>query len=115
MNEFNQERLQERIKIIISTLIVQKEIKNPSLSPFISVSDVHLSKDRSYATIYISSFVKDAVMEKSIIALEKAKGFIQSRISKTLNLRNTPRLNFVIDNSYADAEKINKLIDELNE
>lgn len=114
-SNFNQERLCQRIKECISMIIVQGEIKNPHLSTFVSVSEVSLSKDKSYATIYISSFVSDNKLEQSCNALQKSSSFIQAKLSKVLKTRNTPRLLFRVDTSYRDSEEVNRLIESLNE
>ncbi len=114
-SNFNHQRLEERIREAISTMIVQNKIKNHHLSSFLSVSEVRLSKDKSYATVYISSFISDAKLEESCSALKQSSSYIQRRLASILKTRNTPRLDFKIDTSYKDGEKVNRLIDSLNE
>ena len=94
-------------------MIVTKEIKHHLLSPFVSVSAVAVSKDKAYATVWISSFVEDNKLEQSVTALQSAAGFIQQRLGTLLKTRNTPRLTFKADTSIRDAEAINKIIDDL--
>ena len=113
MSEFSQERLESRIKEIISTLIVTGQIKNHNLSTFTSVTEVRLAEDNANATVYVSSLLSDGSLEKSVNALNGAAAFIQSRISKNLKTKNTPRLTFKADRSYREGERINSIIDGL--
>ena len=111
MSEFSQQRLEHRIMEAIGSLIVSGAIKNPHLSPFTSVTRVELSPDNASATVYISS-VPDNRIDPSVKALDSAKGFIQGRIAQILKTRNTPVLSFRRDDSYREAERVNRLIDE---
>ncbi|NCB00714.1 MAG: 30S ribosome-binding factor RbfA [Spirochaetia bacterium] len=108
------ERLAQRIQEAIGMMIVTKEIKHPLLSPFVSVSEVILSKDKAYATVYITSFVEDAQLIKSVDALQHSAGYIQSRLGKILTTRNTPQLTFKVDNSIAEQKRMSDLIDSLD-
>ena len=111
MSEFSQKRLENRIMEAVGSLIVSCAIKNPHLSPFTSVTRVELSPDNASATVYVSS-VPDNRIDPSVKALESAKGVIQGRIAQILKTRNTPVLTFRRDDSYREAERINRLIDE---
>ena len=111
MSEFSQKRLEHRIQEAIGQLIVSGAIKNPHLSPFTSVTRVELAPDNASATVYVSA-VPDNRIDPSVKALESARGFIQHRLSLVLKTKNTPRLSFVRDDSYREAERINHLIDE---
>lgn len=112
MSEFSKKRLESRIVGIISTLILQGQIKNPNLSTLTSITDVELSSDNSHAVVYVSSVLGDSSLEKSIKALQGASAFIQSRIAQNLKTRNTPVLVFKADRSFREGERINSLISE---
>ncbi len=109
------ERLAQRIQEAIGMLIITKEIKHPQLSEFVSVSEVVLSKDKAYATVYITSFVEDNTLQKSVDALQHSAGYIQNRLGKILTTRNTPQLTFKIDNSIAEQKRMSDLIDSLHD
>ncbi len=113
MSQFSQKRIESKIQEAISTLIVRGDIKNHNVSTFCSVSRIDLSHDNAYATIYITSVLEDGSLEKSVDGLQKAAGYIQGRLAKFLNTRNTPKLTFKADNTYKDAQKVNNLIDSL--
>ena len=111
MSEFSQKRLEYRIQEAIGQLIVSGAIKNPHLSPFTSVTRVELAPDNASATVYVSA-VPDNRIDPSVKALESARGFIQARVAQVLKTRNTPVLRFRRDDSYREAERVNRLIDE---
>ena len=111
MSEFSQSRLESKLMESISSLIVSGAIKNPHLSVFTSVTRVELSPDNTAARIYVSSMPEERI-DASVRALNSAKGFIQPRIADVLRTKNTPVLEFVRDDSYREAERINRLIDE---
>ncbi|MDD3367040.1 MAG: 30S ribosome-binding factor RbfA [Sphaerochaetaceae bacterium] len=108
------QRLESRIQETISMMIVTREIKHHGLNPFVSVSKVTLSKDKAYATVWISSFVEDQELEQSVQALQSATGFIQQRLGNILQTRNTPRLTFKIDTSIKESQAMNELLDSLH-
>lgn len=114
MSNYIHQRLETRIQESISTMIVTREIKHHGLSPFVSVSDVSLSKDKAYATVWVSSFEEDKTLEQSVEALQSAAGFIQMRLAAILKTRNTPKLRFKADTSLKEAQAINELIDSLH-
>lgn len=111
MSEFSQERLESRIMAAISSLIVSGAIKNPHLSTFTSVTRVELAPDNTEARIYVSSMPEERI-NPSVKALNSASGFIQRRLAQVLRTKNTPVLTFIRDDSYREAERINRLIDE---
>ena len=101
-------RVAEEIKRIVSD-VISKELKD-SVKLF-SIPYVDLTKDISYAKIYLSFFSKNH--EKDFEKINNAKGFIRSRLSKQLKLRKVPELIFLIDESVKNGttliEKINAL------
>ena len=111
MSEFSQKRLENRIMETVGSLIVSGAIKNPLLSPFTSVTWVVLAPDIASATVYVSSVPENRI-DPSVRALESAKGFIQRRLGEVMKTRNTPVLTFRRDDSYREAERVNRLIDE---
>ncbi|MDD4527974.1 MAG: 30S ribosome-binding factor RbfA [Candidatus Margulisbacteria bacterium] len=101
-------RVAEDIKRIVSE-VISKEIKD-SVKLF-SIPHVDLTKDISYAKIYLSFFSKNPA--KDFEKINHAKGFIRSRLSKQLKLRKVPELTFLMDESIKNGadliEKINAL------
>lgn len=112
MSEYSQARLESKILETVSSLIVSGAIKNHNLSTLTSVTRVTLAPDNTEAKVYVSSLFDDANLDKSVHALNKAAGFIQSRLANVLKTKNTPVLTFWKDNSYIEGERINNLIDK---
>ena len=113
MADYIQSRNEARIMEIVNTLIVSGEIKNPKLSTFASISDISLSRDNAYATLYVSCLV-DKDLNNSVKALQSAAAFIQGRLAKVMKTKNTPRLTFVPDTTERDAARMDALIESLN-
>ncbi len=102
---------QERIASIIRkniAEIIQFEVKDPHLG-FVSIPEVRVSKDFSYATVYVS-FFKDEDIEPSLAALNKAKGFIRTELAHKLDTRRVPEIRFVLDEGYKREERISELL-----
>lgn len=92
--------------------LIQQEIKDPRLSPFISVTAVKVSADLSHAKVYITCL--DDNHAESIKILNSAAGFLRTALSKSLKTRTTPQLHFVYDESVEYGNRISRLIDEVN-
>ena len=102
---------QERIASIIRkniAEIIQFQIKDPHLG-FVSIPEVKVSKDFSYATVYVS-FIKDEDIEPSLEVLNKARGFIRSDLASKLDTRRVPEIRFVLDDGYKKEERISELL-----
>ncbi|MFH2133195.1 MAG: 30S ribosome-binding factor RbfA [bacterium] len=104
-------RNRELIKIKLST-ILQKSSSNPKFQG-VTIVDVNLSPDSAAAVIHYSVF--DPVVETDEItrALNEASGFFQAKLAKTLTSRNTPRLRFVFDSGFDHADRISRLLDQI--
>jgi len=116
---YRQGRLAEEIRKIVSDLLL-KEIKDPRLSGFVSISAVEVTEDGSYATIYITKLGSNAAEETSgdekndvLAAFKSAKGLIRREIGRQIKLRHVPDLLFKFDTSLEYGRHISKLIDEL--
>ena len=100
---------------------VQKELsqiirdsKDPRIHPFTSVLDAAVSTDLKTCKVYISVLGDDEDRKNTEEGLKSASGFIRKELARRLNLRNTPELIFILDNSIEDAMNMIKLIDDVN-
>ncbi len=93
--------------------IIRTELKDPRVSTMTSVTDVNVTTDLKYCTVYVSVLGDKEEADKTLEGLRKAGGFIRYELAHRLNLRNTPELKFVIDNSLEYGMKMDKLIDEV--
>ena len=101
----------QRIQSVIGkniTEIIQFEVKNPHIG-FVTIQEVKVSTDFSYAKVYVS-FLGSKNPQENLQALNKCKGFIRSSLAKKLDIRKTPEITFVFDDSYEKAEHLEELI-----
>jgi len=118
---YRQGRLGEEIRKLISEMLL-REIKDPRLSGMISISDVDVTSDGSYATCYVTvlSFTKDEEEKKKeedsvLEGLNSAKGLMRKEIGHNIKLRHVPELIFKIDRSMDYGRHIDEVIHKLTE
>ena len=92
------DRIEEEIKKIVGTLI-DNGIKDPRVNGLISVTKVDVSKDMKYCKIYVTTLGDEAAQAEVKEALKSAAGFIRRELAHRLNLRVTPELTFLMDDS----------------
>ena len=95
------------------TDIIQFSLKDPNVG-FVTITDVRISIDHSYATVYCSFLGKDARNEAGLKALNRAKGFIRTELSQRLDIRRTPDLRFEIDKAMERGRHIDDIIAEIH-
>lgn len=94
--------------------IIQHEMRDPRVGSFVSVNDVRVSKDLSYADIYVSSLQVSSEEEKTelVDVLNGAAGYFRSTLAKRHKMRTTPKPRFHYDELIEAAPRLEKLIDE---
>jgi ribosome-binding factor A len=112
MPVYRTERLGQSIQEIISSLILEGRIKDSRVSSFLSITNVNVSKDLSYADVYVSD-IRGKNIEKGAEGLQSAAGFIQSQLGSMMRVRKIPRLRFHPDSSIGESFDLIKKIDEL--
>jgi ribosome-binding factor A len=98
----------------IGALIVEGRIKDPRVDTFLSITRVSVSRDLSYADVYVSSFKTPQGLAKGVAGLQNAAGFIQSCLAKEVRLRQTPRLRFFEDSGMREGFDLIKKIEGLS-
>ncbi len=94
--------------------IIRGEIKDPRIHPMTSVVTVEVSPDLKTCKAYISVLGDEQAQKDTIKGLKNAEGFIRSKLAKNINLRNTPEITFVLDQSIEYGVNMSRLIDEVN-
>lgn len=107
-----QKRLEGTIRKNISD-IIQFGIKDPNVG-FVTITDVQVSNDHSFAKVFVTFLGKDARAQAGLKALNRAKGFIRSELSQRLDIRRTPELIFVLDETEMKARHIDEIIHNLH-
>lgn len=111
-NSIKNTRINGEVQRELSQLI-SREIKDPRISPVTSIVAVDVAPDLKHAKIYISVLGDEEVQKDTIKGLKSAAPFLRSQLAKTINLRNTPELTFVLDQSIEYGVNMSKLIDEV--
>ena len=114
MGQFRTERLGQSIQEKISSLILEGKIKDSRVSTFLSIIRVNVSKDLSYADVYVSD-IRGKKIEKGAEGLQSAAGFIQSQLGAVMHIRKIPHLRFHADSSVGDSFTLIKKIESLVE
>jgi ribosome-binding factor A len=112
-NSVKNTRINEEVMRELSN-IIRLEVKDPRISPVTSVVSVEVAPDLKTCKAYISVLGDDEAVAKTIEGLKSSAGFIRRELAHRVNLRNTPEITFVSDQSIAYAAKMSKLIDEVN-
>jgi ribosome-binding factor A len=94
--------------------IIRSELKDPRVGMMTSVVSVEVAPDLKTCKAYISVLGDEAAAADTIKGLKSAEGFIRRQLAKNLNLRNTPEITFILDQSIEYGVKMSHLIDEVN-
>jgi len=111
MASYKKSRVNEEMMREMSQII--RTVKDPRVSSgFITITHCDVSGDLKFAKVYYSVLNGDpSEVKKGLIS---AKGYIRREIAERLNLRNTPELTFVSDDSIEQGAKISKMLSEMN-
>ena len=96
------------------SLIIRQEIKDPRIHMMTSVTSVEVAPDLKTCKAYISVMGSDEEKKDTIAGLRSAEGYVRRQLAKRLNLRNTPEIQFVLDQSIEYGVNMSRLIDEVN-
>ncbi len=100
------------LKEVISE-VIQKEVSNPHVTSFVSVTNVETSPDLHHAKVSISLIGTDLEKEKILAALQTAAGFIAVNAAKKVRLRYFPNLTFKLDTSLDEHMRIQKILGDI--
>ena len=93
--------------------IIRGGIKDPRISPLTSVVDVEVAPDLKTCKAYISVLGDSEAQKATLEGLKSAEGYIRRELAHTVNLRNTPEIRFILDQSIEYGVHMSKIIDEV--
>ena len=93
--------------------IIRGEIKDPRISPWTSVVNVEVAPDLKSCKAWISVLGGEEARNSTLQGLKSAEGFIRRQLAKLVNLRNTPEITFVMDQSIEYGVNMSRRIDEV--
>ena len=106
------ERVNNLIRQEVSELL-QRQVKDPRLGSFVTVTEVSTSPDLKYARIFVSRIGDEGEKQETLNGLAAASGFLRSELAKRLELRRVPELRFQWDNSIERGAHLLTLIDKV--
>lgn len=93
--------------------IVMHELKDPRIDPMTSITKVEVAPDLKTCKAYVSVLGTGDALEATVTGLTKAEGYIRRELARTVNLRNTPSIRFIADDSIAYGVGMSRIIDEV--
>ncbi|MDD6381065.1 MAG: 30S ribosome-binding factor RbfA [Lachnospiraceae bacterium] len=113
-NSVKNNRINEDVQRVISE-IIREDVKDPRISPIVSVTDAIVAPDLKTAKIFISVLGSEEDGERTMEGIRSSAGYIRHQLAVRLNLRNTPVLDFIWDKSIAYGVDMSHKIDEVME
>ncbi|MGM9524944.1 MAG: 30S ribosome-binding factor RbfA [Peptococcaceae bacterium] len=107
-------RIGEEIKKELVQLI-RNGVKDPRVDSLISITDVEVTRDLSYATVYISRYGNEQQRRDALDGMKAAAGFLRSELSRRLKLRTVPELIFKLDDSLEYGAKIETILNQIRQ
>ena len=111
-NSIKNTRINGEVQKELST-IIRNEIKDPRIHPMTSVMAVEVAPDLKTCKAYISVLGEKEAKEATIKGLKSAEGYIRRQLAHNMNLRNTPEIRFILDESIEYGVTMSKLIDDI--
>ena len=112
-NSIKNTRINSEVQRELSNLIL-REIKDPRISTMTTIVGVEVSPDLKTAKVYVSVLGDEEQISETYKGLKSAASFLRTQLAKNINLRNTPELEFIMDQSIEYGVNMSKLIDDLN-
>ena len=113
-NSIKNTRINAEVQRELSS-ILRSEIKDPRIGTMTSVTGAQVAPDLKTCRVYISVLGEEKAKADTLSGLRSAEGYIRRMLARNLNLRNTPELTFVLDQSIEYGVHMSKLIDEVVE
>ena len=111
-NSIKNTRINSEVQKELS-VIIRQEIKDPRIDMMTTVTDVIVATDLKTCKVFISVLGDEKAKTDTIAGLRSAEGYIRKQLARTLNMRNTPTLTFMLDNSIEYGANMSKKIDEV--
>ena len=113
-NSIKNVRINQEVQKELSSLIM-RELKDPRIHMMTSITRTEVAPDLKTAKVYISVLGTDDELVETVKGLKRAAPFLRSQLAKTMNMRNTPELNFIADPSIAYGVMMSKRLEAFEE
>ena len=95
--------------------ILQQKLRDPRVSAMVSVTDVEVTHDLSFAKVYVSIMGTPAERASTLEALAHAAGFVRHELGSRLGLREVPEVRFIHDESLNRGARVEELLKRLHD
>ncbi len=112
-NSIKNTRINGEVQRVLAE-IIRGEIKDPRIGLLTSVMAVEVSPDLKTCKAWISVLGDEQARKDTLAGLKSAEGFIRNKLAKEINLRNTPEIRFIMDESIEYGVSMSHRIDEIN-
>lgn len=112
-NSIKNTRINEEVLRRLSE-IIHGNIKDPRIHPMTSVVSVEVAPDLKTCKAYVSVLGDEQAQKDTLAGLRSAEGYIRHALAKSANLRHTPQITFIMDQSIAYGVSMSHLIDQIN-
>lgn len=110
-NSVKNRRVNDEVMRSLSEII--RNVKDPRVSPFTSILECEVAPDLKTCKIFVSVLGSDEDAKQTLEGLNSANGFIRSELARDVNLRITPELRFIIDDSITYGVEMSRKIDDV--
>lgn len=111
-NSVKSTRINSEVQRVLAE-VIRGEIKDPRISPLTSVVAVEVAPDLKTCKAWISVLGNEQARKDTYAGLRSAEGFIKNQIARKINLRNTPEITFILDQSIEYGVNMSRKIDEV--
>jgi ribosome-binding factor A len=111
-NSVKNRKINDEVRRVLAQ-IISGGIKDPRVSPMTSVLAVEVAPDLKTCKVWVSVYGDDQKKKDTMEGLNSASGFIRGELARRVNLRNTPQLQFILDDSIAYGVEMSRRIDEV--
>ena len=98
----------------VTAEVIRSELTDPRIGTVVTVTKADTTTDLKHCKIFVSVLGDKDQQDSTMDALHKATGFVRKRIADIVNLRQTPEIKFVFDDSIEHGMRMRKLIEEVN-
>ena len=113
MPAFRNEKIRKTLMKEISD-IIQKKLNDSRIGGVVSIIDLEVAHDNSYAKVYYSVFAPDDVKQKAVEAIEEDAPKIRYEVGRRIRLRLTPELKFILNDSLERGARVTDLINKIS-
>ena len=110
-NSVKNRRINDEVLRALAGIV--RDVKDPRISPLTSVTGTEVAPDLKTCKVFISVYGDEETGKKTMEGLRSAAGFIRGELARKVNLRNTPQLTFILDDSIAYGVAMSHRIDEV--